>query len=75
MHVLMSFLRARRSGQFETSYCCRYRTHGQYYKDTDLDVGLEMEVYGRVFRIVDANESTRRYYLEVHNYPRLLLCF
>jgi hypothetical protein len=31
----------------------------------DLDIGIELTIYGRNFLLVDANGSTRRYYADV----------
>ncbi len=40
------------------------RDQEKYYHWTDFYIGLEMDVYARTLRIVDADNSTRRFYLE-----------
>lgn len=32
----------------------------------DLDIGVELQVYGRTFLLVDANNSTRKFWQEAH---------
>jgi hypothetical protein len=34
----------------------------RFYHWSDLDVGTELEVYGRVFRVVNADDFTRRFF-------------
>jgi len=33
-----------------------------HYEWKDLNLGVNLDVYGRVFRIVDCNEFTRQFY-------------
>lgn len=40
------------------------RDQEKYYHWTDFYIGLEMDVYARTLRVVDADESTRRFYRE-----------
>jgi len=40
------------------------RDQEKYYHWTDFYIGLEMDVYARTLRVVDADNSTRRFYQE-----------
>ena len=34
----------------------------KYYQWTDLNLGTNLDVYGRIFRIVDCDDFTKRFY-------------
>lgn len=40
------------------------KADGSYVAAEDLAIGAELTIYGRTFRIVDADEATRQFYLE-----------
>lgn len=45
-------------GVFLKRHKVKNPSQGRDYNWRDLDVGIEIEVYGRVFKIVDADEFT-----------------
>ena len=38
------------------------KADGQHYSWQDLQLGMDLSVYGRVFRIVDSDDFTRKFY-------------
>lgn len=49
-------------GVFLKRHKVKNPSQGRDYNWRDLDVGIEIEVYGRVFKIVDADEFTWKFY-------------
>lgn len=39
-----------------------YPQAGRDYNWRDFEIGMEIDIYGRVFKIVDADDFTRRFY-------------
>jgi len=44
---------------------------GEYYEINDLKIGNEVEIYSRVFHIVDCNESTKAFVMESHDWHQV----
>ena len=40
----------------------QHPSEGRHYNWRDFDVGYEIEVYGRVFKLIDADDFTRKFY-------------